>query len=105
MKKNTCGCGGSHDHKHCPPLKSGDTAKSRGHFCKVKDVRKAGDEEVTVVLGDVDLTILVESDICLPTPAQDIKAIRKNIHLTQCKAIPIPPSGHAGYGKNANQLE
>jgi hypothetical protein len=92
MKKNTCGCGGGHDHKHCPPLKSGKTAKTRGHFCKVKDVLNAGEEEVTMVLGDVNLTIMVESDICLPTPAQDIKAIRKNIHLTQCKAIPVPPA-------------
>ena len=44
-----------------------------------------------MVLGDVPIQALTESDIYLPSPATDIKNIRKNVYLTQCKAVPVIP--------------
>ncbi|MGV2620480.1 UNVERIFIED_CONTAM: hypothetical protein N8J90_04805 [Halobacillus marinus] len=41
-----------------------------------------------VVLRDVELQALVESEITLPTAAREIKNVRRNVYLTQCKAIP-----------------
>ncbi|MEK3854463.1 CsxC family protein [Cytobacillus sp. FSL H8-0458] len=85
MKK--CGCGKGHDHGKCPAAPACDTAKSHAHFCDA-GIPVGGTEE-TVVLGDVPVQVLTESDICLPSYATDVKVIRKNIYLTQCKAIPV----------------
>jgi hypothetical protein len=46
--------------------------------------------EETVVLGDFLIQTLVESEIKLPSYATDVKQIKKNVNLTQCKAVPIP---------------
>lgn len=89
MKK--CGCGKGHDHGKCPAMPACDTAKSHAHFCTAGDTVSGGIEE-TVVLGNVPIQSLTESDICLPSYATDIKVIRKNIHLTQCKALPVFPA-------------
>lgn len=87
MKNNTghgCGC---NDHKACPPMPPSDQVKSRSTGCDVDTFLIGGTEE-TVVLADVVVETLVEADIHLPTFASDIKNIRKNVHLTQCKATP-----------------
>ncbi|MDF2035786.1 hypothetical protein P2R12_02155 [Cytobacillus oceanisediminis] len=85
MKKNT-GCG-SHD--KCPPAPACDEVKSNSMGCEVEQFSPAGNIEETVVLGDVLIQTLAEADIKLPSYASDIKHIRKNVFLTQCKAIPV----------------
>ncbi|MBH0231487.1 CsxC family protein [Halobacillus yeomjeoni] len=88
MKKNT-GCGHGHEHKHCPPLPKSDVAKNaRSLYTEINDGPGA-DEEKTVVLKDVYIQSLTEADFHLPTFATEIKTIRKNVRLTQCKAIPV----------------
>jgi hypothetical protein len=47
-----------------------------------------GDVLIPVVLAEVELQALVESKITLPTPAREIKSIRRNVLITECKAIP-----------------
>ncbi|KON88350.1 hypothetical protein AF332_17095 [Sporosarcina globispora] len=87
MKNNTghgCGC---NDHKACPPMPAGHEVKSKSTGCDIDTFLIGGTEE-TVVLADVTVETLVEADIHLPTFATDIKNIRKNVHLTQCKATP-----------------
>ncbi|WP_264739373.1 CsxC family protein [Cytobacillus firmus] len=87
MKNNTghgCGC---NDHKACPPMPASQEVKSKSTGCDIDTFLIGGTEE-TVVLADVTVETLVEADIHLPTFATDIKNIRKNVHLTQCKATP-----------------
>ena len=86
MKKDSgCGCGKGHAHGKCPDMPACDTAKSHAHFCDVGTVINPGEVEETIILGDVPVQALTEADICLPSFATDVKVIRKNIHLTQCK--------------------
>jgi hypothetical protein len=96
MNKN-CGCGGSshsHSDNHCPPLPVCETAKSHGDFCTAGPLANQFQTEQTVILAQVPLHINVEADIKLPSPAQEIKHIRKNVFLTQCRAIPrLTPGG------------
>lgn len=97
MKRNTsCGCN-DHNHHGCPPQPDCDKARSITSDC-VAVPFIGGDEETTVVLADVELQALVEANIKLPSFARDIKQIRKNVKLTQCKAIP------AGGNPNAVKL-
>ncbi|WP_433744439.1 CsxC family protein [Falsibacillus pallidus] len=91
MKRNT-GCGSSNSMKKCPPMQACDTAKTHGDFCTVGNPTNTGSTERTAILADVPITTNVEADIYLPSSAQEIKAIRKNVYLTQCKAIPVPPT-------------
>jgi hypothetical protein len=93
LKKNTgCGCGGHNDHnghKGCPPQPACDTVKSKSLFCDSEQFALPGTLEERVVLGDVLIQTLAEAHINLPTFASDIKHIRKNVSLTQCKALPV----------------
>jgi len=82
MKKNTH-CGSS-----CPPQMACDTAHSKGHESVAVPFEPSSDFLDTFVLADVEIQTLVEADIELPTYATDIKHIKKNIQLTQCKALP-----------------
>ena len=54
-----------------------------------------GNAFIPVVLGDVELQALVESEYTLPTPAREIKNVRRNVSLNQCRAIAssIPSRG------------
>lgn len=95
MKKNTgCGCGSgtgsASGHDHCPPMPPSDVAESRSLFCESEQFAQPGVLEDRVVLGDVLIQTLTEADIHLPTYASDIKHIKKNVRLTQCKALPVP---------------
>ncbi|MGM7719631.1 CsxC family protein [Metabacillus sp. Hm71] len=88
MKKNTgCGCNDSHSHG-CPPAPACDKVHSKTGDCTVEPFPALAEEERTVVLSDISLQALVEADIKLPDFAREIKHIRKNVSLTQCKAIP-----------------
>ena len=98
MKKNTgCGCNhhSQHGHHDCPPGMICDTVKSKVGETEVTPFATSGDIEEIVVLRDVLLQTQVEADICLPSFAREVKNIRKNIRLTQCKALPnvLDPSG------------
>ncbi|MEH7117996.1 hypothetical protein V7128_11325 [Neobacillus vireti] len=93
-----CGCGGSShshsSHNACPPMMECDTAKTHADFCTVGTLNSLNQIEQTVILAQVPLHITTEADICLPSPAQEIKHIRKNVFLTQCKAVPrFDPNG------------
>jgi hypothetical protein len=78
----------------CPPQKPGDQAKVTAIDCTSVDFDLEGNElnvpviDTAVALAEIELTANVEADITLPTPASEIKNIRKNVSLTQCKAVP-----------------
>lgn len=96
MNKNTgCGC---NSHDKCPPLPTCDTAKTQDHFCMVGTPINLQDFERNVIIADIPITTNVEADIRLPHSAREIKQIRKNVQLTQCKAIPIENPNHPGAG-------
>lgn len=90
MKKNTGRCGGSKN-GHCPPMMGVDKAKTHDTFCNVDELQYIDPRnfERTVALTDANISARVEADIKLPTYANDIKHIRKNVHLTQCQVIPV----------------
>ena len=48
--------------------------------------------DALVPLVDFELEVDVEADICLPTPAREIKSVRKNVTLKQCRAVPSSQS-------------
>jgi hypothetical protein len=81
-------------HEKCPPQKPGDQAKVTAIDCTSVDFELEGNElnvpviDTAVALAEIELTANVEADIHLPTPASEIKNIRKNVSLTQCKAVP-----------------
>ncbi|PAV30530.1 hypothetical protein CIL05_05360 [Virgibacillus profundi] len=83
MKKNT-GCGNGHN--SCPPMPVSDVAKSRSIGCEINDRPLSGYER-TVILDELRLSIPTEAEIKLPSYAREIKEIRKNVHLTQCKVV------------------
>jgi hypothetical protein len=87
MMKNTgCGCNGN-GHNDCPPKMECDKVHSKSGECNITPFAVSGAEELTVVLADVVLQTQVEADIKLPSHARDIKSIRKNVKLTQCKVV------------------
>jgi len=93
MKDNIgCDC---NSHHVCPSGMTCDTVKSKVGETNVTPIALSSETEETVVLADVLLQTQVEADIKLPTFAREIKNIRKNIRLTQCKALPnsLDPSG------------
>ena len=44
--------------------------------------------DALVPLAEFELEVDVEADIDLPTPAREIKSVRKNVSLKQCRAVP-----------------
>ena len=44
--------------------------------------------DALVPLAEFELEVDVEADIHLPTPAREIKSVRKNVSLKQCRAVP-----------------
>ncbi|MBS4192723.1 hypothetical protein KHA94_21510 [Bacillus sp. FJAT-49705] len=84
MRKNTCGC---HGHDHCPPQMECKTVKSVSGECKSEDFFSPGEFEQTVVLNDIIIQIPVEADIKLPAHAKDLKLVKKNVKLKQCKVV------------------
>ncbi|PLR97522.1 CsxC family protein [Bacillus sp. T33-2] len=91
MKKNTCGCNDKHG---CPDLPSCDKADTKHVDCFHDEfppkffADKVPVIDVAVPLSEVCLEADVEAKIHLPTPAREIKHIRKNVSLKQCKVIP-----------------
>ncbi|GLB62010.1 CsxC family protein [Cytobacillus sp. NCCP-133] len=83
MKKNTGCSNGS-----CDISKARTIDCFTRSFSPVADIQKVPVFDVPVVLAEVELQADVEADIKLPTPAREIKWIRKNVSLKQCKAIP-----------------
>lgn len=97
-----CGCGGnSHSrslsHKEaCPPMMACDVAKTHAEFCGTPTTSGVGGQEINRLIADVTIPTFLEADISLPSAAFDVKNIRKNVQITQCKAIPVlPPGGTA----------
>lgn len=96
MRQNTGGCGcddnsnisGIGD-QQCPQPEPCDIINSKTAFCEAENFLTEPTIEETVVLGDVLIQTLTEADIELPDFARDIKHIRKNVRLTQCKALPV----------------
>jgi hypothetical protein len=89
MKRNT-GCNSNHG---CPPQLSCDEAKTLRVDCDNDSYYPYGNylqypvADIDVALAEVELQVEVESDIELPTAAREIKHMRRNVSLTQCKAI------------------
>lgn len=74
-------------HKTCPPEHC-DEADTKRVDCNSFGYNYYPTALIPIVLSDVELQALVESEITLPTPAKEIKNIRRNVSITQCKAIP-----------------
>lgn len=89
MKRNT----GCNSHHGCPPQLSCDKAKTIRVDCDSDSFHPYGNKlkfpvaDINVALAEVELQVEVESDIELPTAAREIKHMRRNVSLTQCKAI------------------
>jgi hypothetical protein len=89
MKRNT----GCNSHHGCPPSLQCDEAKTIRVDCDSDSFYPNGNTlkypvaDIPVVLSEVELQVEVESDIYLPTAAKEIKHMRRNVSLTQCKAI------------------
>ncbi|MFG6117173.1 CsxC family protein [Halobacillus sp. MO56] len=92
MKRNT-NC--TNYQQNCPPAMACDKVKARSVACDADGHYPYYDLDVPVVLSEVDLQATVEADVHLPTPAREIKAIKKNVSLTQCEAFKSPYN----YGK------
>ncbi|MFC0470067.1 CsxC family protein [Halalkalibacter kiskunsagensis] len=81
-------------HEKCPPLKPSDEAKVTHVSCDAFGLDLEGNElnvpviNASVALAEIEVAANVEAHIKLPTPATEIKNIRKNVSLTQCKAVP-----------------
>jgi hypothetical protein len=87
MRRNT-GCGCNNKHKNdCPPRLQCDTVDSKSGECNITPFDISGEIEQRVVLADVLVQTQVEADIKLPTFANDIKQIKKNVKLTQCRVV------------------
>jgi hypothetical protein len=89
MKRNT----GCNSHHGCPPSIQCDEAKTIRVDCDNESFQPHGNKlkfpvaDIPVALAEVELQVVVESDIYLPTAAKEIKHMRRNVSLTQCKAI------------------
>lgn len=89
MKRNT-GCNSSHG---CPPQLKCDQAKTLRVDCDNNSYPPDGKKlkypvvDVPVPLAEVEVQAEVEADIYLPTAAREIKHMRRNVSLKQCKAI------------------
>jgi hypothetical protein len=91
MKRNT-GCGS--DHK-CPPAEPCNPIEARRVDCDFKGFKPKGEKlkvpviDALVPLAEVEVEADVEADIHLPEGvyAREIKRIRKNISIKQCKAV------------------
>jgi hypothetical protein len=57
--------------------------------CPSDDVNQMGIAKVPIVIGEFTVQIDVESKIKLPEPALEIKRIKKNVFLTQCRLIAL----------------
>ena len=101
MKKNT-GCNDSHG---CPPSSACDKAKTKLTDCEFFPGAITSNAPLTrvldalVPLAEFELEVDVEADVYLPTAARDIKWIKKNVTLTQCKAVPSSQLVDGGAGR------
>ncbi|RSD26112.1 CsxC family protein [Mesobacillus subterraneus] len=96
MKRNT-GCNSSYG---CPPQPKCDQAKTLRVDCDNNSYPPTGKNlkypvvDVPVPLAEVEIQAEVEADIYLPTAAREIKHMRRNVSLKQCKAIPSKMNPH-----------
>ncbi|ESU33594.1 hypothetical protein G3A_05170 [Bacillus sp. 17376] len=88
MKRNT-GC----NSYGCPPQPNCDQAETFRVDCSNNSYPPDGKHlkypvvDVPVPLAEVEIQAEVEADIQLPTAAREIKHMRRNVSLKQCKAI------------------
>lgn len=85
MRKNTCG-----NKEACPPAPLCNVAKPSHIDCFV-DSAYPGYYEAKVprVVAFLALQVDLETEHKLPVPARELKSIRKNVHITQCRVIPF----------------
>ena len=96
MKRNTsCDRHSQGGHDKCPPQESCDQVKAKAVHSDLYPIPlwKGSVKlekpflDALVPLVDFELEVDVEANICLPTPAREIKSVRKNVSLKQCKAV------------------
>jgi hypothetical protein len=101
MKRNTsCDSFRNDGHDKCPPQKACDRVKAKSVNSDLTPVElwKGSVKlekpfiDVLVPLAEFELEVDVEADVELPTPAREIKSVRKNITLKQCRAVPSSQS-------------
>ncbi|WP_062047152.1 CsxC family protein [Bacillus sp. JCM 19034] len=87
-------CPTANNNQKCPPAKQNQKAKVKQIDAEAIGLGVEGNVlnvpviDAPVALAEVELAANVEADITLPTYATEIKNIRKNVSLTQCKAVP-----------------
>jgi hypothetical protein len=86
MNKKTC----SPMHKGCPPAQKCSKAKPMHVACDADSYYPYGSVYVPTILADVHLQADIEANVKLPTPAREIKAIKKNVSLKQCEVLKHP---------------
>ena len=103
MKRNTsCDSFRNGGHDKCSPQPACDQVKAKSvhsDLCPIPLWRGSVKLEnsfldALVPLAELELEVDVEADVHLPTPAREIKSVRKNVSLKQCRAVPSSQSPH-----------
>jgi hypothetical protein len=101
MKRNTsCDFHSHGGHDKCPPQSTCNEVKAKAVHSDLSPIPlwKGSVKlekpfiDALVPLVDFELEVDVEANICLPTPAREIKSIRKNVTIKQCRAVPSSQS-------------
>jgi|tagenome__1003787_1003787.scaffolds.fasta_scaffold20557267_2 hypothetical protein len=101
MKRNTsCDSHSRGGHDKCSPQPACDRVKAQAvqsDLCPIPlwlgSVKlKNPFLDALVPLAEFELEVDVEADVHLPTPAREIKSVRKNVSVKQCKAVPSSQS-------------
>lgn len=82
-------------HDHCAEVES-VTEELCEQVCVNPNVIPYGDVfvKIPVVLAETEVTIPIEATISLDENAIEIKRIKKNVFLTQCRLIPFSDNNH-----------
>ncbi|MGD7022335.1 hypothetical protein ACQCVK_07075 [Rossellomorea vietnamensis] len=70
--------------KHCQKAKVKDVS------CQAGSYNVPGGTYVPVILAYVNLEKDIASHVTLPSPAKEIKSIKKNVSLKQCEVLKHP---------------
>ena len=97
MRRNTsCDSHSRSEHDQCSPQQACDEVKAQAVQSDLFPIPlwlgsvtlENPFIDALVPLAEFELEVDVEADIHLPTPAREIKSVRKNVSLKQCRAVP-----------------
>ncbi|PAQ16679.1 hypothetical protein CD798_00925 [Bacillaceae bacterium SAOS 7] len=97
-KKNDCHKNKCDDHKkygdkevQCEFVKAETLSECRNYPVYPHAEHGPFIAKLPVVLAEVFIQIPVEAKVPMPKFVYEIKRIKKNIHITQCEVVPLPP--------------